>query len=307
MSVDLLVAAVFRVLLPLTLTAACVLRFNGFSLVYLLLLLLLPLLPEPSSSSAGRAGHCVTAACVCSFSFLLLQSLFQLTNQLTSSSQLTNLTCASWQRGVAQLGLVSLTGSDAGSAVRQLLPDVGVLVVGLLTWRLIGRLNRDANAQPQQEEPQVLEEELEEALEEGLEEEQTDSRMRLVAQLEFLLCKGRQMLSDMMKTGGKVSADGPAGGHRHHVSIPLLHALPLVFPGAVYLVGMGRTGPSPSFQRCFHDVNGLLFLPLPAHLLLPAALAAGGVASKLYVCQCVWPGLTGLAGLRCPLEVASEL
>lgn len=50
----------------------------------------------------------------------------------------------------------------------------------------------------------MLEEELEEALEEGLEEEQTDSRMRLMAQLEFLLCKGRQMLSDMMKTGGKV-------------------------------------------------------------------------------------------------------
>lgn len=35
----------------------------------------------------------------------------------------------------------SLTGSDAGSAVRQVFPDIGVLFVGLLTWRLIVRLN----------------------------------------------------------------------------------------------------------------------------------------------------------------------
>lgn len=32
---------------------ACVLRYNGFSLVYVVLLLLLPLLPEPSSSSTS--------------------------------------------------------------------------------------------------------------------------------------------------------------------------------------------------------------------------------------------------------------
>lgn len=50
----------------------------------------------------------------------------------------------------------------------------------------------------------MLEEDLEEELEELLEDEQTGSGARLVAQLEFLLCKGRQMLSDMMKTGGKV-------------------------------------------------------------------------------------------------------
>lgn len=41
----------------------------------------------------------------------------------------------------------SLTGSDSGSAVRQVLPDVGVLVISLVTWRLIMRLNSDTHTQ----------------------------------------------------------------------------------------------------------------------------------------------------------------
>lgn len=41
----------------------------------------------------------------------------------------------------------SLTGSDAGSAVRQVCPDIGVLVVGLLTWRLLVTLNADTHTQ----------------------------------------------------------------------------------------------------------------------------------------------------------------
>lgn len=44
----------------------------------------------------------------------------------------------------------------------------------------------------------------EELEEEVLEEEQTGSRRRLLVQLEFLLCKGRQLVSDLIKTGGKV-------------------------------------------------------------------------------------------------------
>ncbi|XP_029698625.1 piezo-type mechanosensitive ion channel component 2-like [Takifugu rubripes] len=113
MSAELAVGVVFRVLLPLTLTAACVVRYNAFSLVYILLLLLLPLLPEPAPSSTAGT---------------------------------------SWQKALGQVGLVSLTGSDAGSAVRQVFPDIGVLVVGLLTWRLILRLNVGPHAQTHQEE-----------------------------------------------------------------------------------------------------------------------------------------------------------
>lgn len=58
-----------------------------------------------------------------------------------------------------------------------------------------------------------------------------------------------------------------------------------MFPGVVYLVGVVRAGPTPSLQGCVRDVATLLLLSLPAHLLLPAALDAGGVASELHVCQ----------------------
>lgn len=71
---------------------------------------------------------------------------------------------------------------------------------------------------------------------------------------------------------------------RHHVSLSLLHPLPLVFPSVVHLVGVVRTGPAPPFQRRFYDVTALLLLQFPAHLLLPAARTAGGVAPKLYIC-----------------------
>lgn len=42
---------------------------------------------------------------------------------------------------------ISLTGSDAASAVRHVLPDVGVLAVGLLTWRLSLRWSPEARSQ----------------------------------------------------------------------------------------------------------------------------------------------------------------
>ncbi|XP_074549296.1 piezo-type mechanosensitive ion channel component 2 [Halichoeres trimaculatus] len=207
---ELAVGAVFRVLLPITLTAACVLRFNGFSLLYVLLLILLPLLPDPTSSS-GSVCRCVMAISVSSFLFLLLQSLYQLTNLTLQPSY----NCTSWQRALSQVGLLSLTGSDAGSAVRQLFPDVGVLVVSLLTWRLIVKRNTNVNTQPQQEteqqqqqeeelmfeEDDVLGEEEEEEVEEG---EEGGTRNRVLIELELLISKTREMMGNMTTAGGKV-------------------------------------------------------------------------------------------------------
>ncbi|XP_027137598.1 piezo-type mechanosensitive ion channel component 2 isoform X3 [Larimichthys crocea] len=200
MSSEMAVGVVFRVLLPLSLTAACVLRYNGFSLVYVLLLLLLPLLPEPSiCSTSGNTCRCVTVVCVSSFLFLLLQCFFQLTTATLQPES----NCTSWQKALSQLGLVSLTGSDTGSAVRQVFPDVGVLVVGLLTWRLIVRLNSNTHTEPLQEELRFEEDSV---LGEGEEqdEEEEGTRNRVLLELELLVCKTRQMVGNMMTTGGKV-------------------------------------------------------------------------------------------------------
>ncbi|XP_029978832.1 piezo-type mechanosensitive ion channel component 2-like isoform X2 [Sphaeramia orbicularis] len=197
MSPELTVGVVFRVLLPLSLTAACVLRFNGFSLVYVLLLLLLPLLPEPNNNNnTGNTCRCVTAVCVSSFLFLLLQSFFQ----LTTATLQPEYNCTSWQKALSQLGLVSLTGSDAGSAVRQVLPDIGVLVVGLMTWRLSMRTHAPPVPEEQMsEEDSVLADEEEEE-----EEENESGRNRVLVELELLVCKTRQILGNMTTTGGKV-------------------------------------------------------------------------------------------------------
>ncbi|XP_068604378.1 piezo-type mechanosensitive ion channel component 2-like [Brachionichthys hirsutus] len=231
MSSELAVGVVFRVLLPLSLTAACVLRYNGFSLVYALLLLLLPLLPEPSTAAtSGNTSRCVTAVCVSSFLFLLLQSFFQ----VTTATLQPEYNCTAWQKALGQLGLVSLSGSDAGSAVRQVCPDIGVLVVGVLTWRLITRLNGDTHAQvthahahahthththahsneagsPQEQQPEEQpEEEPEEepVFEEesllGEEQEEEGRRRKVLAELELLVQKTRQLVGNMTTTGGKV-------------------------------------------------------------------------------------------------------
>ncbi|XP_068199524.1 piezo-type mechanosensitive ion channel component 2-like isoform X2 [Antennarius striatus] len=245
MSSELALGVVFRVLLPLSLTAACLLRYNGFSLVYALLLLLLPLLPEPSASStSGNTSRCVTAVCVSSFLFLLLQSFFQLTTATLQPES----NCTSWQKALGQLGLVSLSGSDAGSAVRQVCPDIGVLAVGVLTWRLMTRVNGDTHTQSQQEhqpgerepeerepeehqpeEHQLEEHQLEEhqpeerhpeehnteehqpeelVFEEGSvlgeDEEEEGSRHKVLVELESLVHKTRQLVGNMTTTGGKV-------------------------------------------------------------------------------------------------------
>ncbi|XP_060920541.1 piezo-type mechanosensitive ion channel component 2-like [Labrus mixtus] len=198
---------------------ACVLRFNGFSLVYVLLLLLLPLLPDASPSSGtntdpspstGNVCHCVMALCVSSFLFLLLQSFFQLTT--LSLQPVSN--CTSWQKTLSQLGLLSFTGSDAGSAVRQLFPDVGVLVISLLTWRLIVKLNTNTHMQPQLDFQQKLEEDEEEEEDELMfeedsvlseeEEEEKCRRNWVLFELELLICKTRKMIGNMTMAGGKV-------------------------------------------------------------------------------------------------------
>ncbi|KAK9527367.1 hypothetical protein VZT92_013937 [Zoarces viviparus] len=261
---ELAVGLVFRVLLPLSLTAACVLRFNGFSLVYVLLLLLLPLLPDPSASG-NMVRSCLSVVVVSSFLFLLLQSFFQFTT-ITLQPEAN---CTSWQKTLAQLGLVSLTGSDAGSAVRQVFPDVGVLVVGLLTWRLIGRLNADTHTQPQQEEETQEELMFEEDSvlgqeEEEEEEEEESSRNRVLVELELLMCKTRRMMGNMTTTGGKVLVTVLLG--LTGIVFPSLSSLPYLFCFQVLCTWWAWSGQVPPLL--FRSVSVMSLLYSSSHFLL---------------------------------------
>ncbi|CAL8319594.1 unnamed protein product [Boreogadus saida] len=122
---------VYRLLLPVCLTAACVLRYNCFSLVYLVVLLLLPLLPESGAApKEGHAGRVVKAVCGLSLLFVCMQICFQVTlsTLLTSGHLQPGYNCSSWERSLRQLGLESVSGSDPGSILRIFFPDVVVFL-----------------------------------------------------------------------------------------------------------------------------------------------------------------------------------
>ncbi|XP_054621092.1 piezo-type mechanosensitive ion channel component 2-like isoform X2 [Dunckerocampus dactyliophorus] len=244
MSSELVVGLLFRVLLPLSLTAAALLRFNGFSLVYVLLLLLLPLLPEPSNSlGAGNTSRCVTAICVSSFLFLLLQTFFQ----LTTTTLQPEYNCTSWQKALSQLGLVSLTGSDVASAVRHILPDVGVLVIGLVTWRLSLRLTPETHTQQQGPQDDVV----------FHEEEEGTKKNRILAELEVLVCKTRIMLANMMTTGGKVLLTVLLG--LTGIVLPSLSSLPYLLCFQVVCTWWARSGWVPPLLFKCLSVTSLIY------------------------------------------------
>ncbi|KAM3593292.1 uncharacterized protein V6R79_009660 [Siganus canaliculatus] len=305
MSLELAVGVVFRVLLPLTLAAACVLRFSGFSVVYVLLLLLLPLLPEPSgASTSGNTCRCVTAVCVSSFLFLLLQSFFQ----LTTTTLQPQYNCTSWQKALAQLGLMSLAGSDAGSAVRQIFPDVGVLLVGLMTWRLMTRL--DAASLTQQGEPQQdLVSEDDSMLAEDEEEDEEGSRHKILVELELLVFKARKMVGSMMTTGGKVLLTALLG--LTGIVFPSLASLVYLVSFQVLCTWWAWSGQVP--PRLFRGVSVMSLLYSSCHFLLVYCY-------QLPSLQEAWPptstsasvfGLVSLVSMDCAapwrLEVNSAL
>ncbi|XP_077365083.1 piezo-type mechanosensitive ion channel component 2-like isoform X1 [Festucalex cinctus] len=246
----LLAGFIFRLLLPFSLTAGALLRFNGFSLVYVLLLLLLPLLPllpEPSASSlnTGNTNRCVTAVCVSSFLFLLLQTFFQ----ITTATLAPEYNCTSWQKALSQLGLVSLTGSDAASAVRHILPDVGVLVVGLLTWRLSLRLSPETHAQESQA---------------FCEEGEGTTVNRIAAELEELVSKARKLLANVMASGGKVLLTlllGLTG-----VVLPSLSSLPYLLSFQLVCTWWAWRGQLPPLL--FRALSLMSLLYSAAHFLL---------------------------------------
>ncbi|KAL1006396.1 hypothetical protein UPYG_G00071860 [Umbra pygmaea] len=164
---------IFRLLLPVCLAAACMFRYNGFSLVYLTYLLLIPLFSEPTRTTMqGHTGRLLKSLCFTSVTFLLLHVIYQITiNSLLAVDNIEpHFNCSTWEKAVRQLGLENVRGADAGNGIRVFIPDIGMLVAGLMTWLLCLSLEekpqlKDAsqqnNAMPGSQE-KVEEEEVEE-------------------------------------------------------------------------------------------------------------------------------------------------
>ncbi|XP_043081658.1 piezo-type mechanosensitive ion channel component 2 isoform X2 [Puntigrus tetrazona] len=145
MASEVVCGLVFRLLLPVCLAAACLFRYNWLSFVYLIYLLLIPLFAEPTKTTMkGHTGRLLKSLCFTSMTFLLLHIIYQITiNSLLAGDNIQpNFNCSSWERSIRQLGFESVRGADAGNGIRVFIPDIGMFVVGLVTWLLCRSLEK---------------------------------------------------------------------------------------------------------------------------------------------------------------------
>nr|XP_045017795.1 piezo-type mechanosensitive ion channel component 1 isoform X2 [Jaculus jaculus] len=149
-------AGLYWLLLPSTLLAASLLRFNALSLVYLLFLLLLPWLPGPSRHSIpGHTGRLLRALLCLSCLFLVAHIAFQIClhtlprlNQLLEQSHL-------WETISTHVGVTKLDLKDIPNTIRLVAPDLGVLVVSSLCLGLCRRFTRQAQRSQCAQEPEL--------------------------------------------------------------------------------------------------------------------------------------------------------
>uniref|UniRef100_A0A8C7YUF1 Piezo type mechanosensitive ion channel component 2 n=1 Tax=Oryzias sinensis TaxID=183150 RepID=A0A8C7YUF1_9TELE len=204
---------IFRLLLPMCLSAACLFRYNVLSFVYLIYLLLIPLFPEPTSTTMqGHTGRLLQSLCFTSMSFLLLHIIYQITvnSLLAGNSISSNFSCSPWERSIRQIGFESVIGADAGNGIRVFIPDIGMFMAGLAIWLLCRTLVQkrppeDMAQYNEDEDNEYLydreEEELEEEEEEEVKESTKRKILRLVAEVASKL---KEIIGNLITTAGKV-------------------------------------------------------------------------------------------------------
>ncbi|XP_026094030.1 piezo-type mechanosensitive ion channel component 2-like isoform X2 [Carassius auratus] len=243
MASEVVCGLIFRLLLPVCLAAACLFRYNWLSFVYLIFLLLIPLFAEPTKTTMqGHTGRLLKSLCFTSVTFLLLHIIYQITiNSLLAGDNIQpDFNCSSWERSIRQLGFESVRGADAGNGIRVFIPDIGMFVVGLVTWLLcrslenVSQLDSDFEEDNQEKEDEdenkksekleleddllfedfelgdedcelPVEEEVDEEdgeLEEANVEEST--KMKILRQIADVASKLKEIIGNLITTAGKV-------------------------------------------------------------------------------------------------------
>ncbi|XP_054553591.1 piezo-type mechanosensitive ion channel component 1 [Talpa occidentalis] len=148
-------AGLYWLLLPGALLAACLLRVNALSLVYLLFLLLLPWFPGPSwHSLRGHTGRLLRALLGLSLLFLAAHLAFQICLHVVPRlDQLLGPNCGPWETLSRHVGVTRLDLKDIPNAIRLVAPDLGILVVSSVCLGLCGRLVRRARQSQHAREP----------------------------------------------------------------------------------------------------------------------------------------------------------
>ncbi|XP_067291682.1 piezo-type mechanosensitive ion channel component 2 isoform X2 [Pseudorasbora parva] len=243
MASEVVCGLIFRLMLPVCLAAACLFRYNWLSFIYLIYLLLIPLFAEPTKTTMrGHTGRLLKSLCLTSMTFLLLHLIFQITiNSLIAGDNIeADFNCSSWERSLRQLGLESVRGANAGNGIRVFIPDIGMFVVGLVSWLLCRSLEKlkdasqhnsdfevddqekedeeeDKTSEKQELEDELLfedfelgdedcalpeEEEVDAELEEADVEEST--KMKILRQIADVASKLKEIVGNLITTAGKV-------------------------------------------------------------------------------------------------------
>ncbi|XP_078544278.1 piezo-type mechanosensitive ion channel component 2 isoform X2 [Lissotriton helveticus] len=225
MASEVMCGLIFRLLLPMCLVAGCVFRYNGISFVYLIYLLLIPLFSEPTKTTMqGHTGRLLKSLCFSSFSFLLLNIIFQITvSSLEARKNIEpNYNCTTWEKSFRQLGFESMKGVDAGNGLRMFVPDIGMFIASLATWLVCRNLVQKPlteeaaqyNSQFENEEMAVAEKmEMDEIMmfeedldagDEDVEENEESTKLKLLRRVASIASKIKELIGNIITTAGKV-------------------------------------------------------------------------------------------------------
>lgn len=123
----------FRLLLPVTLLAAAVVRFNALSFLYLVCLLVTPLLQYPRDvSMPGSTGAFLKVLVALSSLTFAAQVSFQIATVASDTLRNNLVNCSKVEQLSRQLGFQRVDGIPVHHAVRLIMPDIGVFVVAVV-------------------------------------------------------------------------------------------------------------------------------------------------------------------------------
>ncbi|XP_011751602.2 piezo-type mechanosensitive ion channel component 1 isoform X2 [Macaca nemestrina] len=205
-------AVLYWLLLPCALLAACLLRFSGLSLVYLLFLLLLPWFPGPTRHSLqGHTGRLLRALLGLSLLFLVAHLALQIClHTVPHLDQLLGPSCSRWETLSRHIGVTRLDLKDIPNAIRLVAPDLGILVVSSVCLGLCGRLARNTQQSPHTQELDDDERDVDASPPAGLQEAATlapTRRSRLAARFRvtahwLLVAAGRVLAITLLALAG---------------------------------------------------------------------------------------------------------
>uniref|UniRef100_A0A2I3SJ23 Piezo type mechanosensitive ion channel component 1 n=1 Tax=Pan troglodytes TaxID=9598 RepID=A0A2I3SJ23_PANTR len=205
-------AVLYWLLLPCALLAACLLRFSGLSLVYLLFLLLLPWFPGPTRCGLqGHTGRLLRALLGLSLLFLVAHLALQIClHTVPHLDQLLGPSCSRWETLSRHIGVTRLDLKDIPNAIRLVAPDLGILVVSSVCLGICGRLARNTRQSPHPRELDDDERDVDASPTAGLQEAATlapTRRSRLAARFRvtahwLLVAAGRVLAVTLLALAG---------------------------------------------------------------------------------------------------------